>query len=545
MSGSINFPYRFIHDLPPRAQRELWENFQKLAAQFPVAPTVFDVYVDPTLSADQPASRTFQTPFKAIAYAVDTLGLSVVTVGWRNFGTSRTATETASYGGVGTATWVTVKPVGEAATNLTGRGNTAMPTWALAGNTDNGKIPGLSLFGINLTVTTNRSTAPIGATQMFAKDSVISGTTGSTTLGFALPSGYYENTQFTQCTFINDAGGHMLMNCMWESQSLQTVTIGSLDKFYAYNSRFHSGSGALCTWTASDTVFIAAECAWVGDNPSGSTIALTYGGSAFFYISSPANLGFGFASGSHLALTISSGATEAAVYGSYKTITVSGAVNSLIINAQTSGVFDITGPGQVTISSQVGGHTLRGTGINAALSMVLTSGTGLSLVGVTQAVITAAFRTSSTAKAYAIDVASGNGVMIEEGDSGGSTASTNASTTFLVINHLGTSPSGSAGPWFAGTYPSPRWGPDFTESFVQQLPLDAVKLRHITIKPGTPGSGQVLSYNATTKMLEWVTNSAVDATAVHTGDSAGPWMAGTYPSPRTGPDFTMVFLLGK
>lgn len=84
---------------------------------------------------------------------------------------------------------------------------------------------------------------------------------------------------------------------------------------------------------------------------------------------------------------------------------------------------------------------------------------------------------------------------------------------------------------------------DFTHPFLEQPPSDAVKLRHITIAATKPTNAQVLAFDSASGTLKY--GAVIDPSAVHSGDSAGPWLAGTYPSPKSGPDFTQLFVTEK
>lgn len=111
----------------------------------------------------------------------------------------------------------------------------------------------------------------------------------------------------------------------------------------------------------------------------------------------------------------------------------------------------------------------------------------------------------------------------------------------------------SAGPWMAGTYPSIRTGPDFTQHFLLAKREQYVDhIRRFPVSATKPLDTQLLAFDSATGTLKWVTPASTTGFQT-TGDFTheflnmpkgrrrSPWFAGTDGTLQTGPDFTQEF----
>lgn len=564
MATKPEFPYRFITGLPPKAQQEIWRDFEYLATAIANASLPgFDVYVDRSLTTDNPGTRTFTTPFKAIAYAADTLGKAIISVGWIYSGLdsgSLPITEASNYSGTRSGLQIHLSVIGETnfANNKFGL-TSYTPVWDFSTFTDSGKFQYLHVNGIEIKSSLTTAWATSASFAMFMENGKLNG-------GAPLPAGIYHRVKLFNGTRWHTVGSVWAWGCSFDTMSTAT---NCTKNFYAFDCFF----GAMGSQTITAQEFVADGCVFStnGDGMGGSSSAisgvsstLTWSGVGNTTRIHIASVGESGTANQALAISIPAGAGYVWLEGKFWSVTLgavagSGAGGGLgtayLAGLAYGTTCDITGPVVLNFAMLKSGSTIRGEGITGSLSVwgATSSGTALSMVGIHDSAFTLSFQkysdTPSSGKAYSIDAASSNSIIIEAGDSLFPSASSNASSSVTVLTHSGVSGfdttaihSGDAAtPWFAGTYPTIKDGPDFTHDFLRP-PAFIDRIRNMKITATPPTANQVLTWDATNHILKWATAGSTDPSAIHTGDSAGPWMAGTFPSPQSGPDFTKDFL---
>lgn len=469
---AIEFPYRFITGLPPKAQQEIWQDLQAISNGIST-PIGYDAFIDPTLAADDLDTLTFRTPFAAIAYLADTVGRVRMTLGWIRGNTDaaiNSATETGNYGGATGGLFIQIEvigPDGVVGTSVYPSGNNFPPLWAINSRTDSGKFQYLEIRGIEIE-TTATSWMTSSTAKVYAEGCNFDGQGGTA----AIQPGIYRNCLFNTMRWPSVNFPSFFFQCSFNT------TGGTMTRtIYSWNCHFNFARGSAAV-TCTAPRFYAAESAWssngdtwgtTSDGTSGATAILNFTGTTeHIYISSIGELGQQFQG---LTVNVSFAITGSCVLeGVFWAITLaapstsgSGSVVHQV-RAAVEANFDITGPANIAISgmgtSGVAAHFLRGANIAGTATVwgSRTSGTALSFVGVTESAVVVSLKgggTNTAGQGYTINAASANNVFLIEGEGTFPTASVNSSTTTAVINHLGAAPSGTASGDLSGTYPGP------------------------------------------------------------------------------------------
>lgn len=201
---------------------------------------------------------------------------------------------------------------------------------------------------------------------------------------------------------------------------------------------------------------------------------------------------------------------------------------------------DVTGPAEINLitgTSAAGtGVTIRGEGVVGIVrsSLATVNVTALTYVGATRSNIVASVNlaptvTSSGQKPYSFDAASSRNILIIVGTASLPVAGTDAGANDLIITEAGVSgpPSGPAGGDLAGTYPNPTLGTILTAGGPTG---DATHTPVVT----WDAKGRLTAVSSAA-----ISGAGLDTSAVHSGDTAGGELAGTYPNPtiaaRTAP----------
>lgn len=467
---AVDFPYRLISGLPPKAQQEIWQDFQKLAAQIGTAATGYDAFIDPRVTSDNIATLTFKTPFAAIRYLLDTLGKQYITLGWIRSSGGLLATETAALGTVSGALQVNITVIGPEGMGFDDGLQTfsGQVEWDLATFTDSSKVLSYNLYGLRVS-----SQVAGGGTRFFgsascnvyAENCYFNGS--STTLP-SLPRGWYSH-----CTILNmavgaNSGAQFWDGCTYIANTVSLTAPTITQTIIANNCDFnYNGASGIRLQTVQSPTFIANQCTfWThGSAVASPGVRLTFDSTAtdFLYMSTTLEHGTAIQA---CEVNITVAVDFVTLIGHFNKITTvapstGGArLFAHYIHARCETTFDITGPANVDLASGLLGSTLRGAGIsgNVEVAVSLSTGTGLALVGVTDSVLTGAFRgygTGPGGQAFTIDSGSARNTCVFNGQSIPSVASVNSSTTTTVIDFSGAPPSGSATGDFSGSYPGP------------------------------------------------------------------------------------------
>lgn len=448
----IQFPFRFITGLPPKAQEEIWRDLQAIADGIPIS-KVYDAYVDPLATSDNIATRTFTTIFAAVQYVADTLGTTMVNIGVfpPTVGSNPVnITETGNYGGTNTC-YVQIDAIGAALDNAAD-GRQSLPgnqhgfvNWALGSFTDSGKFARMQFRG--LWISSNLA-APTGPFTNASAELVASYC-------------YFNLNNHARLLAGNSAGGMFFDHCSFQGPSLGGASTMTFDNCFltgtlatevwagsilARNTRF-SGMGN-CTYTDATHTIMLAACSFT-QYSSGTSISsgqLTITSAAFAYIDS---VGEESSQQQGLVLIVSAGVFWAWIEGRYWSLSVAApppsttsttTANSHHIHAECETTFDITGPADIAVTAALTGSFLRGEALvgSAFCAVSSNAGTGLSFVGVKDSVILATFQvygTVAAGKAYSVDAASSNNTIITAGSQLAPVAPTNSSTTTFIINN--------------------------------------------------------------------------------------------------------------
>jgi hypothetical protein len=452
-------PYRLIHGLPPRAQQEIWRDFEAVLAQASVT-KVYDAYVDPLATVANTTTRVFPTIFAAIQYCADTLGITMVNIGVFSptVGSNPVnITETANYQGTNSV-YVQIDAIGASPGDMDndfGGNQHGDVNWELQSFWDQGKFGRIQLRGLFINSNIANPSGPFGnaSAELIAENC------------------YFNLNGHARLLFANTSGRIFMSHCTLQAPSLGGIARAAFDNCYITGSlatetwtgalffrdcRF-SGMG-LCTYSDSTHSLIMSGCSFTqySSGTAGSSGQLTVSSAAFCYIDSVGEEGSQFQ-----ALTLITAATNVPnlwVEGRYWALTIGAPPASSVgaqgayshhVHASAETFFDVSGPANIALQSL--GNTgpqacfLRGEAIvgSAFVAVQSQSGVGLSFVGVKDSVILATFQamgTVGTGQAYTIDAASANNTIITAGAQLSPVAPTNGSTTTIVINNTATFP---------------------------------------------------------------------------------------------------------
>lgn len=452
---ALPIPFPYIRSLPQADQLRLKRDFDAVLDQVG-PPRVFDAYVDSEALANDPDNLVFTTPFAAIQYVADTLGKQWVNIGWfaPNNPTSA-STETADYAGSNNC-YVSIEAIGIDTTGglsqIFAPSSTKAVNWNLQGFADSHvKMRGVALRGINLTssiaYSTSFSTFPAGTVVVYAENCSFQ----YTAHGQLCANGGV----FVNCSFIGMAltstgspgSPFYLFNCFINRMLDVTMTSSIISRGCVFTNVGNA--------TFQGPVFIAEDSTWTqyssGTSISVGTLNFNSAATTRIHISSAGEDG---SLDQGVAINITAAIPYVWLEGNFWSIVAaappasSGLSNATIhhIAAHCTKTFDVAGPAILSLSAQFGGNFLRGEGLSGSVVCGgnINAGIALSFVGIHDSTITAAFQAYTTPSAggiaYAIDAASSNSVIVEEGHELFPGASTNASATVLVINHGTTFP---------------------------------------------------------------------------------------------------------
>lgn len=452
---AVPIPFPYIKSLQPADQLRLKRDFDAVLEQIG-PPRVFDAYVDSEALTNDPDNLIFTTPFAAIQYVADTLGKQWVNIGWiAPNNPSATSTETADYAGSNNC-YVSIEAIGIDTTG--GLSQLFAPTsskavnWNLQGFADSHvKMRGVALRGINLTssiaYSTSFSTFPAGTVVVYAENCSFQYSAHGQ---LCANGGIFVNCTFLGYAFTSTGSPgspFYLFNCFINRMLDVTMTSSIISRGCVFT---NIGSA-----TFQGPVFIAEDSTWTqyssGTSISVGTLNFNSTATTRIHISSAGEDG---SLDQGVAINITAAIPYVWLEGNFWSIVAaappasSGLANATIhrITAHCTKTFDVAGPAVLSLSAQFGSNFLRGEGLSGSVVCGgnINAGTALSFVGIHDSTITAAFQAYTTPSAggiaYAIDAASSNSVIIEEGHELFPGASTNASATVLVINHGTTFP---------------------------------------------------------------------------------------------------------
>lgn len=400
-------PYPYIHGLDPRAQEEIYRDFEAIEAQIVNPPTIFDATIDPSLTANSPSTHQYVNLAGLLANEAWTTTLNVGVLQRKGLSIDDSASVN-SLSGKGNLALFGVSPSQGAATGI---------GWKWSALT----VPsGQSCFYYNLTLDPTSTTGvQTGGGCVMVRCELgaditsinIGGLTGQSALLFdcnILGNLTVSGSIGTQVT-------HKFVGCITNANI--TVTTNGVLKWYG---------GAIEQGTL--TVSSAAGASAIVD--AGKIAAVSCSATSQCSFSTP--------QGGNC--TVSSTGAQVDVFGAWLAVTFSGTPTSPRSFKGSCQSLDFTGPGQVhaEVTKLITGDrvTLRGASISAQLAITAYTNPALKLIGCTDSVIQVDVKDQGAgSQAYTIDSASARCVILLGGSKGAgfTTASTNAGDRIRII----------------------------------------------------------------------------------------------------------------
>lgn len=462
----MRIPFPFLQSLEPVDRNRLERNFaeiEKFANNLATASSYFDATVDPTATTDDTANRVFTTPYAAVEYCADTLGLRHPIIGiWpnRTASANTTCTETANL-------TLTTVPGQVTLVGMSGKlgvegeltaggvlrwdiGDTTSPagvTWNLY-NIDLRRGSGTKAY---LLGTSTAAVAPINAYNCRISGEHI---TGGITLGETF--GY--RTVYQRCiTFAGDSV--VFDSCVIYANTTSNVSVlfgnnAAATIFLARNTTFvANASTGVVTWTARGSTTLVAPIftkVWWGGSGSGPTptFAVTSVVTRVNIIGAHAYDAPG--AGCDLTLSGSSSLIDVRISGNFNSVTIPAlaSTSEAVLDVQIGSTVasDISGPcsGRIAaVAARTGTQlTLRGSSCNVDVSLAAgASGAALlAMVDLVDSIVRYVARSSAastTQPPYSIDAGCARDTIIVEKENITWAAATNAGTAINIIDHTG------------------------------------------------------------------------------------------------------------
>lgn len=450
-------PFPFVRGLDDRPARELERNFQYLTDQLTSTVTGWDAIVDPTIAADNTAALQFKTVFAAIKYLADTLGNTDQTIGLRN--TNTTTSEVGIYGGTTSGLTVRVIGIGSTAVSWVNPVTSPLvPTWDLAGFTENGKFTRLILAGIRFA----KKEGPVvpaaawfsGTPTVYANGVYFDGQgasgTGAQTCN--LPGGNYINCSFADVAF---NGAVAAIGCQILYNRPTTTVTNAGDVLWLDCVLTTNGNSVTMAFTSTNYVILDGTTAPVTGGSPVMTVTISVARRVSIREHTPQSAGRAF-----IVNVTSPNLISVVLEGMFEEVTVPALAASAgsqphRIHGIIKNRFDITGPANIAIAAHDGSAPttyvgrFRGSGINGSVTAWVadsaSAATVLDFIAAKRCVISASVvlvgAASTGTKTYNFDATSANNILVLETDTLGA-ASADAGANDLVITDatFGSSP---------------------------------------------------------------------------------------------------------